>query len=56
MKCFACGEKCLTMYWNNDMPMSQRHFDASLLVTHVNMVCPTCNWHSYKTPLPTKIS
>jgi C4-type Zn-finger protein len=50
MKCFECGQKCVTKY----------HFGAKDAngfekVVAVNKICNSCGWESYKTILPEKI-
>jgi len=55
MKCFECGNKCITLYWHNDRSLGSADFKAGTPITHVNSACTSCNWQSYKTKLPEKI-
>jgi hypothetical protein len=50
MKCFECGSKCITQYWNNNFL-----FDGWGKITHVNKACVNCTWQSFKTRLPVKL-
>ena len=51
MKCFECGSKCITAYWSNDILLVHE----ITRVTHVSKMCTACDWHSFKTQLPTKM-
>lgn len=51
MKCFECGERCITAYWNGNVLA----IDSRTMVTHVSKLCGNCGWESYKTKLPEKI-
>jgi hypothetical protein len=46
MKCFECGAKCLTNYWRT--PAGK--------IYQITKQCPVCNWESYPTKVPEKIS
>ena len=58
MNCFKCGSKCLTTYCvdttnNNNWIISPNALDK---ITAVRKDCMNCEWHSYPTKVPEKIS
>ncbi|MHA1883197.1 MAG: hypothetical protein ACTSUO_09145 [Candidatus Thorarchaeota archaeon] len=46
MKCFECGEKCLTNYI----------YKLNGMVKAVSKLCPSCGWESYPTKIPDPIA
>jgi len=54
MKCFECGQKCITVYYNNNSMIDFR-FTPNAKITAVNKVCTNCNWSSHKVKIPEPI-
>lgn len=54
MKCFECGQKTITVYWNSKTMIDFR-FTPNAKITAVNKVCPNCNWSSNKVKIPEPI-
>lgn len=53
MKCFECGNKCLTVYiTENRMIINPSNNDK---IIAVRKDCTNCEWHSYPVKLPEKI-
>jgi len=52
MKCFECGNKCLTIYYHGDRLWESGSGEK---ITHVAKGCFSCGWESYRTKIPEKI-
>lgn len=52
MKCFKCGGKCITQYWNGHSLFLGATPTGNIQITHVNKACTLCDWQSFKTKIP----
>ncbi len=50
MKCFECGEKCIT-----DYIIEEQLYSCEPKIIAVRKVCTVCDWKSYPTKIPESI-
>lgn len=50
MRCFECGEKCLTVYLTDRRIIINPHPSDKIIA--VRKDCMNCEWHSYPTKVP----
>ena len=54
MNCFECGSKCLTVYITENRMIINPSSNDKIIA--VRKDCTNCEWHSYPTKLPEKIT
>jgi len=52
MKCYKCNGATVTLYWNHGNIIT----DFTQTITHVNKACTVCEWMSYRTKIPCKLT